>query len=122
VGRLLQRPCPAAAGAGTAVAIQQAHQSHLALVPRVAVAGGVALYLAATATVRLSLLDRWDALTAARLAVAALAGGLAAAGSLLAPPLLVAVLAVLMVSLVAAELTWLARRAAAPGVPTATAT
>jgi low temperature requirement protein LtrA len=101
----------AAAGAGTAVAIQQAHQPHLALVPRVALAGGVAVYLAAAATVRLSLLGRWDALTVSRLAAAALAGGLVAVGALLAPPLLAVVLAVLMVGLVAFELTWLARRA-----------
>jgi len=48
-------------------------------VPRVALAGGIALFLA-IATVRLSLLDRWDVSTAARLVVAALAGGLAATG------------------------------------------
>jgi hypothetical protein len=65
----------------------------------VALAGGIALFLA-IATVRLSLLDRWDVPTAARLVVAALAGGLAATGAPLAPPLLALVLAVLMVGLV----------------------
>jgi low temperature requirement protein LtrA len=101
----------AAAGAGTAVAIQQAHRAHLAVVPRVALVGGIAVFLMAAAAVRLSLLDRWDALVAARLAVAVLAGGLVPAGWLLPPPLLAVVLAVLMFALVSLELTWLTRRA-----------
>jgi hypothetical protein len=77
----------------------------------VALAGGIALFLA-IATVRLSLLDRWDVPTAARLVVAALAGGLAATGAPLAPPLLALVLAVLMVGLVTFGLPcWLTSRA-----------
>jgi hypothetical protein len=67
----------------------------------------------ASATVRLSLLDRWDVPTAARLVVAALAGGLAATGAPLAPPLLALVSAVLMVGLVTFGLTWLTSRAVA---------
>jgi low temperature requirement protein LtrA len=101
----------AAAGAGTAVAIQRSHRPYLGVVPLVALVGGIVLFLAATATVRRSLLDRWDALTVSRLAAAVLAGGLVPAGWLLPPPLLAVVLAVLVVALVSFELIWLTRRA-----------
>lgn len=94
-----------AIAAGASLAIQRASYPSLPVATRVALCGGVGLYLLSISVVALSepRLAGWARTT--RLAGAALAFGLLAVGSVLSPPLLVALLLLVLVVEVASEFT-----------------
>ena len=114
-GHLLVYVGLAATAVGIELAIEEA--THAALVggPRVALCGGVALYLLAITIVHpLSPQQLPKSALVARLAVATFALVLALAGSALSPPLLVGLLAVALAGLTAFEVAWVGQRGKEP--------
>lgn len=92
-----------AVGAGTLLAIEHATEPALDLAPRVALCGGVALFLLATAVIQFAATGTHEHLPRSRLGAAAQALALIPLGAWLPPLITVAVLVALLVTSLIAE-------------------